>query len=96
MSDHAALIEALEGVFLRIGSNDDASHDLHHCRRVRAAALEIAALEGGADLRVLSAAAYLHDVVNLPKNSPDPAQASARSAEVAARELPALGFDAAG
>jgi uncharacterized protein len=79
-----ALTEDLERELLASCDGSDASHDIHHSRRVLSSALRIAAMEGGADELVLTAAAYLHDIVNLPKNSPDRAQASRLSAAAAA------------
>lgn len=71
--------------------DDDGSHDIGHMRRVCQTALEIAEGEGG-DLEVLVTAAYLHDLVNLPKDDPDRAQASRRSAEAAQPILRDLGI----
>ncbi|MEM8730102.1 MAG: HD domain-containing protein, partial [Pseudomonadota bacterium] len=69
----------------------DGSHDIGHLRRVCRTALNIAAEEGG-DPEILVAAAYLHDLVNLPKDHPDRALASTRSAQAARAHLIALGF----
>ena len=61
---------------------DDASHDLGHFRRVYLMALRIAERENvSCDPMVLLAAAYFHDLVNVPKNSPDRSRASTLSAE---------------
>ncbi len=70
----------------------DSAHDLAHLDRVWANAQAIADGEGGADMVVLCAAAYLHDLVNLPKDAPDRAQASMRSAQAAAPHLATLGM----
>jgi uncharacterized protein len=72
--------------------DDDPGHDLSHCLRVALWTLEI----GGADIdwREGIAAALLHDVVNVPKDSPDRHRASELCAAVARRELPRFGFDA--
>lgn len=70
----------------------DPAHDLAHLDRVWANAHLIAQAEGGANLRVLLGAAYLHDLVNLPKDAPDRAGASALSAQTAAPILRDLGF----
>ena len=87
------LEQQLEAVLLQHDDGSDASHDLHHARRVLRNAIEIASPEKGpADRRLLTAAAYLHDLVNLPKDSPQRAQASRLSAEKAAPILAGLGF----
>ena len=70
----------------------DSAHDLAHLDRVWTSTQALAEAEGGADLRVLLGAAYLHDLVNLPKNSPKRAQASSMAAGAAAPILRAHGF----
>nr|WP_256474330.1 HD domain-containing protein [Lutimaribacter sp. EGI FJ00013] len=70
----------------------DSAHDLAHLDRVWANALVIARAEGGADMNVLCAAAYMHDLVNLPKDAPDRALASSFAARAAAPHLAALGM----
>jgi uncharacterized protein len=70
----------------------DAAHDLHHLRRVWRSARHIAEAEGGVDLVVLLAAAYFHDLVNPPKDSPLRSQASALSAREARPLLAQMGF----
>lgn len=72
---------------------DDASHDIHHARRVRALCRNIAQIEGAGDMLVLTAAAYLHDIVNLSKDHPDRASASTLAAEAAAPILRDCGLD---
>lgn len=72
---------------------DDPAHDLAHADRVWHNARAIADAEGG-DLRVLLAAAYLHDLVSLPKDHPDRARSSTLAAEAAAPILQKLGFKA--
>jgi len=72
----------------------DGAHDVHHLRRVWRSARKIAAAEPGADLLVLLAAAYLHDLVNQPKDSPLRAQASRLSAQAAGPLLEGMGLDA--
>ncbi len=57
----------------------DPAHDLGHIRRVARAARHIAEAEG-ADVEVCLAAAWLHDLVFLPKNHPDSATTAARTA----------------
>ncbi|MEO0682709.1 MAG: HD domain-containing protein [Pseudomonadota bacterium] len=85
--DWATRFEAI----LRERLGPDGSHDLGHFRRVWRMAQEIAAEEGG-DREVLAAAAWFHDLVNPPKDSPDRSRGSALSAEAAAPVLLAEGF----
>jgi len=91
--DLTDLEQQLEAILLQHDDGSDASHDLHHARRVLRNATEIARREcGPADMRQLTAAAYLHDLVNLPKDSQRRAEASRLSAEKAAPILRELGF----
>jgi uncharacterized protein len=56
---------------------DDASHDLGHFIRVHQVAQEIAKNESVfVDKLIILAAAYLHDVVNLPKDHPESKKSS--------------------
>ena len=73
--------------------DDDPGHDLAHALRVARWAVVIGE-PLGVDPREAVAAALLHDVVNVPKDSPDRHLASERSEAVARAELPAYGFDA--
>jgi len=57
----------------------DPAHDLGHIRRVARAAQHIA-LGEGADVETCVAAAWLHELVFLPKNHPDSATTAARTA----------------
>jgi uncharacterized protein len=86
------LTDRMEQAFLKLSADNDASHDLHHSRRVKALALTIAEQEAAGNPDHLIAAAYLHDIVNLPKNSPLRARASTLSAEAAAPILRENGF----
>ena len=77
----------------------DPAHDIAHLDRVWANAHRIARAENKkapdrVDLRVLMAGAYLHDLVNLPKDHPDRAKASTFSADKAAPILADLGYAA--
>lgn len=72
----------------------DPAHDVLHLDRVWANAHRIAKDEGGINLRVLMGAAYLHDLVNLPKDHPERKTASALSAEKAEPILAKLGYSA--
>ena len=71
----------------------DPSHDTAHALRVAAWTLRTGA--GAVDEREAIAAALLHDAVNPPKNSPERAGASERSAALARERLAALGFSPA-
>lgn len=88
-----ALREALRAIAAQEMAQDSA-HDLAHLDRVWATCQRIAAAEGG-DLRILLAGAYLHDLVNLPKNAPNRAEASTLAAAAAAPHLQDLGYSAA-
>ena len=70
----------------------DPAHDLAHLDRVWRNAGDIADSEGG-NRRVLLGAAYLHDLINLPKDDADRRKASDLSAQAAAPLLQDLGFD---
>src|SRR4051812_39536632 len=67
----------------------DAAHDVGHLLRVAHWAERLAPAEQG---RLAIAAARLHDVVDVPKSSPDRARASELPAAVARTLLPTLGF----
>jgi len=75
------------------GKTRDGGHDLGHLARVWRHASTIAEVEGG-DLEVLAAAAWLHDLVNPPKDSPDRKSGSVLSAQAAAPLLVDEGFPA--
>lgn len=68
----------------------DAAHDLSHCLRVAEWTVRIAGDQ--VPMHLCIAAALLHDVVNVPKNHPDRAAASERSADVARELLSDLGI----
>lgn len=74
--------------------HSDGAHDIWHIRRVWASCQRIAdQLEAHTDREVLMIAAYLHDIVNLPKDDPRSKEAASLSAEHAvawmtARDLP--------
>lgn len=72
----------------------DAAHDLPHITRVVTTARTLAAGEG-ARLDIVLPAAWLHDVVAVPKDSPVRAQASRLAAAEAVRLLAGWGCDAA-
>ncbi|WP_370229495.1 HD domain-containing protein [Cognatishimia sp.] len=70
----------------------DPAHDIAHLDRVWANAHRIATSEDNVNLRVLLAAAYFHDLVNLPKDAPNRSEASTLSAVKAAPFLQDLGY----
>jgi uncharacterized protein len=69
----------------------DPTHDTAHLLRVAHWTLRLGG--DGVDAREAIAAALLHDAVNPPKDSPERALASERSAEFARGRLSALGFE---
>ncbi|MCW3481871.1 HD domain-containing protein [Neisseriaceae bacterium JH1-16] len=93
-SDLSAWRHVLETIVA--GSADtDGAHDPTHLRRVWANAQTLLAHHPQADPLVVMAGCYLHDLVNLPKNHPERAQASRRSAELARQRLAEHGFPTA-
>ena len=76
------------------GADNDGAHDSAHLDRVWRNAQLLLAHHPEADRLVVLAASYLHDLVNLPKNDPDRAQASRRSAALAREQLAQGGFPA--
>jgi len=90
--DIRVLEQQLEDVLVAKLSAEDGSHDVYHARRVLGNAKEIMKRGGGGDLRLLTAGAYLHDLVNVPKDSDQRDQASRLSAEAAGPILVRLGF----
>ena len=93
-----ALIEADAGLtsLLKLAAStldDDPGHNLDHALRVALWTVRI----GGAEVTPSEAvaAALLHDLVNLPKDSPERHLASTRSAEAARPHLEAAGFNTA-
>lgn len=69
-----------------IATSDDPAHDLNHFKRVVKMAKKLCALEK-AKAEVVIPAAWLHDLVIVPKNSPLRSQASRLSAEKAVEYL---------
>lgn len=80
----------LEEYWRKAGQADDPAHDIGHVKRVVRLALKIGEAED-ANLDVIEPAAWLHDLVNLPKDNPDRHLASARSADAAVIILEGLG-----
>jgi len=71
----------------------DPAHDVAHFRRVVAVAKQLCA-EENASWDVVIPAAWLHDLVNVPKNDPRRSQASRLSAEAACEYLKSEGYPA--
>lgn len=72
-------------------SEADSGHGLDHIRRVVSNATRIAECEG-ADLTIVLPAAWMHDCVSVPKNSPLRSQASRLAADAASRFLTSIDF----
>ncbi|TNF33575.1 MAG: HD domain-containing protein [Deltaproteobacteria bacterium] len=97
-SDREALLAAIREdprlgpLFARVDAamDDDPGHDLAHVLRVALWTLRIGGDTVDPDEAV--AAALLHDIVNVPKNSPDRARASELCADQARAWLPEHGF----
>jgi uncharacterized protein len=87
-----SLIERIRSIS-QAASAADSAHDFSHSERVLTNALRIADTEGG-DREALIAAAYLHDIANLPKNHPDSKMSSELSAKRACGLLAEMGFPA--
>lgn len=75
----------------RDGAPADPAHDLAHVQRVVAAATRLAAAEG-ADPAIVLPAAWLHDCVAVPKDSPRRATASRLAAAAAVAFLRERGY----
>ena len=75
-------------------NDGDGAHDLSHLHRVWHAAQALLAEHPEADALVVLAACYLHDLVNLPKNHPERAQASRLAARCACERLAQAAFPA--
>jgi uncharacterized protein len=75
-------------------ASNDPAHDMEHLRRVVGNARWLAAAEG-ARLEIVIPAAWLHDCVLLPKDSPRRSEASRLAAAEAARLLESWGCDPA-
>ena len=91
-----AEVEAWSGrceAHVRQSMAGDPAHDLSHVRRVVRWARRLAEAEG-ADLGVVVPAAWLHDVVTVPKDSPDRARASWIAADTASAWLHEEGYPA--
>lgn len=74
-----------------VASSDDPAHDLNHFKRVVTMAKKLCVQEG-AKLEVVVPAAWLHDLVIVPKNSPLRSKASKLSAEKALEFLREINY----
>jgi uncharacterized protein len=86
-----AMREVVWRGWLATGVASDPAHDLDHVRRVVSNARAIGSAEG-ADPDVLWPAAWLHDCVFVPKDSPDRAKASRLAADRAVSLLEGSGY----
>lgn len=77
--------------FLEAGDLADSAHDLSHIKRVVTNATKLG-LEEQAEMRVVLPAAWLHDCVNVPKDSPLRSQASRMAAQKAGAFLREIGY----
>jgi uncharacterized protein len=68
------------------------AHDVLHVERVAALAERIALTESDCEVRVVVAAAWLHEQVNLPKSHPQSAESGTMCAAAAQSQLLALAF----
>ena len=80
-------------IFLKAQIADDAAHDQAHIRRVVKSAVQLAEIEN-ADLNVVVPAAWLHDCVVVPKDSPQRSHASRLAAETAVFHLQSINYPA--
>lgn len=74
--------ELFENKISIVATSDDPAHDLNHFKRVVTMAKKLCLLEN-ANPEVVIPAAWLHDLVIVPKNSPLRSQASRMSADKA-------------
>ncbi len=76
----------------QVATPDDPAHDLLHFRRVVKIAKKLCNNEGG-KLEIVVPAAWLHDLVIIPKNDPRRSQASKLSAQAAMEFLAEIEYD---
>ncbi len=84
-------LRKLEDRVIELFPKGDPSHDLLHLKRVLKTALFLAAIERG-ELEILIPAVLLHDIVQVPKNSPNRSAASEMAALKASEILEPLGW----
>ncbi|MCB1408658.1 MAG: hydrolase, partial [Rhodobacteraceae bacterium] len=88
----SALRAKLRDVVRKMSVGGDSGHDLAHADRVWTHARTIAHGEGVEVTPVLLCAAYLHDLVSVPKNHPKRSRAAMMSASAAGPVMQALGL----
>lgn len=97
-SDRRRALAKIERIARQRASSNDAAHDAAHLARVVANARRLAADEAAAgrasDTFVVESAAWLHDIVALPKGQGAPGEAARRSAAEARVILGDLGIEA--
>ncbi len=89
--DWQAQFEAFLETQLATSPGDDAAHDQAHIHRVVKSAIQLAENEQ-ADLNIVLPAAWLHDCVVIPKDSPQRSQASKLAAETAVTYLQSINY----
>jgi uncharacterized protein len=96
MSEHlrwSAWEQQFAAFLLRTNAAGDAAHDLEHIHRVVANAVALAAAEQ-AELGIVLPAAWLHDCIHIPKDSPQRARASTLASHAAVDFLQQIGYPA--
>ncbi|HYD50636.1 MAG TPA: HD domain-containing protein [Terriglobales bacterium] len=91
MTDRQRWTSRFEEQVRLLCTDADPAHDLAHFRRVALNAERLAIAEG-ADLEIVLPAAWLHDFVIVPKDSPQRAQASRIAADAAVQWLVGEGY----
>lgn len=90
-SNHAEVLEQVSAFAHECCANHDPAHDIAHVRRVVVNAERIVTCEPEADAFTTLAAAWLHDIVQMPKGTGRPGESAHRSAEHAAAFLHSIG-----
>lgn len=83
--------EKFEEKISTVASSDDPAHDLLHFKRVVGLAKQLCKQEGG-QAEIVVPAAWLHDLVIVPKDSPLRSKASRLSAEKAIQFLTSVNY----
>jgi uncharacterized protein len=83
--------ELFEEKIVHSDLGNDPAHDLAHFRRVSSTAAQLCEQEN-ARAEIVLPAAWLHDLVNVPKNDPRRSQASRLSAEAAIEYLRSVAY----